>query len=147
MSATNITSFRTAAGDGYVDVDGLYIGGVLNTSTATELSQYSLNAQMVDAGTAQSIFVVAPHAGTISKIYAVNSVANATTKTVLTAKIATVAVTMPALEITVTQAAGVVSSSVPTAANAVTAGQAIELITDGGTDATMPLTWTVQITR
>lgn len=147
MSSTNITSFKTSAGDGYVDADGYYIGGVRVTSSAVQLSQYTLTAQMADAGTAQSIYVTAPHAGTIAKIYAVNSVANATTKTVLSAKIATVGVTMPALEITVTQAAGVVSSSVPTAANAVTAGQAIELITDGGTDASMPLTWSVLITR
>jgi len=117
------------------------------TATTAELNQYSVDVEMVDAGTAQSRWVVAPHAGNIVAAYVVNSVANATTKTVFTLKIATVLVTMPAWEVAITQAAGTVSSSVPTAANVVTAGQSIEVISDGGTDATMPVTVTLVISR
>jgi hypothetical protein len=117
------------------------------TVTTAEVNQYSVSIQMTDAGTAQSIWVVAPHAGSIVAAYVVNSVANATTKTVFTLEIATVLVTMPALEVAITQAAGTVSSAVPTAANVVTAGQAIEVISDGGTDATMPVTVTLVISR
>lgn len=145
MSAENPTSFSTAAGDGYVEVDGLILGG--SVVTAAELRQYAITTQMIDAGTAQSRWVVAPHAGTIVAMYAVNSVANATTKTVLTAEIGGTLVTAPAWEIAITQAVGVVSSTVPTAANVVTAGQAIEIISDGGTDATMPVSFTIVIAR
>jgi cytoskeletal protein CcmA (bactofilin family) len=117
------------------------------TSTTAELNEYFVQAKFTDAGTAGSIFVVAPHAGSIIGLYAVNDVNNATTKTVLTAEIAGVLVTAPAWEITITQAAGTVSSSVPTATNVVTAGQAIEIISDGGTDATMPASCTIVISR
>ena len=117
------------------------------TVTTAEVNQYSVSIQMTDAGTAQSIWVVAPHAGSIVAAYVVNSVANATTKTVFTLEIETVLVTMPALEVAITQAAGTVSSAVPTATNVVTAGQAIEVISDGGTDATMPVTVTLVISR
>ncbi len=145
MSSTNITSFTTAAADGYIAVDGISLGGSI--VTAAELAQHAVETTMVDAGTAQSRYVVSPHAGNIVAAYAVNSVANTTTKTVLTLKIATVLVTMPAWEIAATQAVGIVSSSVPTAANVVTAGQAIEIISDGGTDASMPVTITLVISR
>lgn len=117
------------------------------TSTATELNQYSINVDFADGNTAQSLWVVAPHAGSIVGLHAVNSVANTTTKTVLTAEIAGTLVTTPAWEIAITQAAGTVSSSVPTAANVVTAGQAVEIITDGGGTPVMPTSITVVISR
>lgn len=125
----------------------LYHSGVALTATGAELNQYSVNAYQADAGTAGSVYVVVPHAGTIAAIYATNYAANATTKTVLTAKIATVAVTMPAFEIAVTQAAGTASSTVPTAANTLTAGQVLELISDGGTSTVMPVMYTILVTR
>lgn len=144
----NGVDYRTSGGTkGVVRADNLQIGDVALGATITELNQYSINVDMADAGTAQSLWVVAPHAGSIVAMYAVNSVDNATTKTVLTAEIATVLVTAPAWEIAITQAAGTVSSSVPTAANTVTAGQAIEIISDGGTDATMPTSITIVISR
>lgn len=130
-----------------VACDILQIGSTAVTSTASELNEYSFTRYMADANTAGSVFVVAPHAGSIIKMYATNDIANTTVKTVLTAKIATVAVTMPAFEIAITQAAGVVSSSVPTATNVVTAGQAIELISDGGGTPVMPITYTIVISR
>lgn len=127
--------------------DGLQIDGTAISSTAAELNQYAITVDFADAGTAGSIFVVAPHAGSIVGLYAVNAAANATTKTVLTAEIAGVLVTTPAWEITITQAAGTASSSVPTATNVVTAGQVIEIISDGGTSTTMPTSVTIVISR
>lgn len=96
------------------------------------LGRQVINAYAADVGTAGSVFVEIPFAGTIVELSAVSYVANTTTKTVLTAKIATVAVTAPAWEIAATQAAGVASTVVPTAANVVTAGAVLEIATDGG---------------
>lgn len=145
MSAENPTSFATTAGDGYVEVDGLILSD--STVTAAELKQYAITVDFEDANTAGSRYVVAPHAGDIVALYAVNDVANTTVKTVLTAEIAGTLVTAPAWEIAITQAVGTVSSSVPTAANTVTAGQAIEIISDGGGTPTMPVSVTVVISR
>jgi hypothetical protein len=108
----------------------------------------TLNADMADSGTAGSSFVVCPFAGTLIGLAAVNHLANTTTKTVLTAKIAGSAVTIPAWEIAVTAAAGTPTAVVPTAANAVTAGQAIEFLSDGGSaTAAQKTTFTATVLR
>lgn len=140
------TSFRNSESNP-IEVDGLSVAGTQITATPAELNQYSVNVDFADANTAGSIFVVAPHAGSIVGLHAVNAIANTTVKTVLTAKIATVAVTAPAWEIAITQAAGVASSVVPTAANVVTAGQVIEVATDGGGTPVMPTSITIVISR
>lgn len=127
--------------------DGIQIDGTAITSTAAELNEYTINVDFADANAAGSIFVVAPHAGSIVGLHAVNAVTNSTAATVLTAEIAGVLVTAPAWTIAITQAAGTVSSSVPTAANVVTAGQAIEIITDGGGTPVMPTSITIVISR
>lgn len=107
--------------------------------------QYIVNTYAADVGTAGSTFVTCPFAGTIKSLQAVNHVANAGTKTVLTAKIATVPVTAPAWEIAVTAAAGTATIVVPTAANVVTAGQVLEIAYDGGSSAVEPTTFTIVI--
>lgn len=135
-------------GDGTVDLISPMVNGTALSATGAELNQYAVTKYMADAGTAGSCFVICPHAGDIVGLGVVNDVANATTKTVLTAKIATVAVTHPAWEIAVTAAAGVGSGLVvPTAARTVTAGQVLELISDGGSSSVMPVTFTVIISR
>ena len=131
-----------------IDTSGnLYQGGTLLTASAAELNAYAINVYMGDANTAGSVYVVAPHAGEIIGLYATNYVANTTTKTVLTAEIANVPVTSPAWEIAVTQAVGVASASVPTAANVVTAGQVIEIVSDGAGAPVMPMMVTILIKR
>ena len=127
--------------------DGISIGGVTVGATAAELNEYSLTVYLDDAGTAGSVFVVAPHAGNIVGLQAVSSVQNATTKTVLLAKIATVTVTSPAWEFSTTLAAGTASNVVPTALNAIGAGAVIEIATDGGSSASMPTMITIVISR
>lgn len=120
------------------------------TGSAYTILSYALTltADMVDSGTAGSSFVVCPYAGTLVGLAAVNHVANTTTKTVLTAKIAGSAVTIPAWEIAITAAAGTPTSVVPTAANAVTAGQVIEFISDGGSaTANQKTTFTATVLR
>ena len=139
------TSFSNAQGTGYVECDGLVLED--STLTTAELRAYTVNAYMADANTAGSVFVVAPDAGDIVGLYATNYVANTTVKTVLTAEIDGTLVTAPAWEIAITQAAGVASSSVPTAARTVTAGQVIEIVSDGGGTPTMPIMVTILIAR
>lgn len=130
-----------------LDITSPKIGGVAVTATATEINRYSLTAYMADAGTAGSVFVVIPHGGTIKGLSATNGVANATTETVLGAKIATVAVTHPAWKFAVNDAAGTNQSVVPSAANVIGDNAVLELTSDGGTDATMPVIFTVIVER
>lgn len=144
----------------FIDVAGLKLGGVSITSTAaelnaldgitssvTELNQYSVQTVFLDAGTAGSAFVVVPHAGTIKAVSVVNNAASTTTKTVFTAKIGGVSVTHPACEIALAAAAGTKTTVVPTANNVVTADSVIEVASDGGTDASMPVVVTLLIER
>ncbi len=131
-----------------IDTDGnLYQGGVKLNATGAEINEYTVPGYQADANTAGSIFVIAPHAGTIVKLAAVNNVANTTVKTTLLAKIGGVTVTAPAWEIAITQAAGVASSVVPTAANVVTAGQVIEIASDGAGSPVMPVSYALTISR
>ena len=81
-------------------------------------------------------------------IYSVINGAIITLPAAITTEIAGVAVTGGAIDIIVAgSAAGIVDSCTPTALNTVTAGQAIEIITDGGSTNTVIATFTVVITR
>ena len=103
---------------------------------------------MADISTASSVWVVAPHAGSIAAIYSVINGAIITVDAEITTELAGVAVTGGALTIAFTaSAAGIVDSCTPTALNTVTAGQAIEIITDGGSTNTVIATFTILITR
>ena len=127
----NTKVYHKQGGDVLVVASG---GTITEEPGGAILGRTILNTYLADAGTASSCYVICPFAGTIVQMQAVCRVANSTTKTVLTAKAGAggTAVTHPAWEIAVTQAAGVVSSTVPTAANVVTAGQVIEILSDGG---------------
>jgi hypothetical protein len=122
-------------------------GKITEEAGGAILGRESLSAYAADIGTAGSSFVVCPFAGTIVGLSAVNHVANAGTKTVLTAKLATVAVTAPAWEVGVTAAAGTATAVVPTAANTVAAGDVIEIAYDGGSSNVTPATFTVTVLR
>lgn len=120
---------------------------VTEDSGGKVLGRAALTTYMPDLGTAGSSFVVSPFDGTVVGLAVVNHAANAGTKSVITSKIAGGAITHPAFEVAQTATAGSVSSVTPTAANKVAAGQAIELITDGGSSAVTPATFTVTILR
>jgi len=124
------------------------IGGTITEELGGDiLSKVVLNTSSADIGTAGSTFIVSPFAGTIVNLSAVNTAANAGTKTVLLAKLAGTTVTAPAWEVGVTAAAGTATSVVPTAANTVTAGQVIELNFDGGSSSVTPAVFSVVIAR
>jgi len=92
-------------------------------------------AHMADSSTAGSAFTVSPIRGKVVKLGSVISGVVATADNVLTAKIATVAITHPTwTQAFTTSAAGDVSEVVPTAANFVNAGQNIEFISSGAGD-------------
>lgn len=97
----------------------------------TNLQKIGPNKVIVDlfipnVVTEKSYFVVAPCGGTITKISAVHDTAP-DADIVLTAKIATVAVTNGVVTIDNADAAGLVHTASPTAANAIAQGAAIEI--------------------
>lgn len=102
----------------------------------------------VNAGDpAASLFVAAPWACRIKRIYAANDVANTVTPTILTLEIGGTLVTMPALQWGATDAIGTVISSIPTANHTVAGGSTIELITNSGGSAVMPAHITLVLER
>lgn len=122
----------------YTDVKGLKIDGTEVVSTATELNQFVLHGEIVDISTAGSSWVVSPYAGTIEKIYTVIDGAITGADAAITFEIDGTAVTDAGITIANSgSGAGDVDSSTPSAKNSVDAGQAIEIITDGGSTNTV----------
>ena len=113
------------------DVKELAINGTTVAAGAAEMDQFMLTGTIADLSTGASSWVVSPVAATIEKIYLVAD--GATTGTAaITFEIGGVAVTGGAISVVASgSAAGIVDVSTPTAANTVTAGEGIEIITDG----------------
>jgi len=112
------------------------------------LNDYFLTAKVTDISTAGSTFVAVPDGGKIIKI--LTSIKNAitTADADITFEIGGTAVTGG--DITITQsgsAAGDVDSSEPTAANSVEEGDAIEIISDGGSSTACEMIVTFVIRR
>ena len=113
-----------------------------------DLNRYAITAYMDDISTSGQVYVVAPFAGEIREIWSTIDGAIGTANAVLTPKIGGTAVTGGV--ITVTQsgsAAGDVDVAYPTAARSVTAGQAIEIETNGASTNTVPVHFTIVIER
>jgi len=128
-------------------LDTMYISDGAASGT-WKFPTYILNAVIDDVSTAQSDWVVAPYAGTITKIYSVIDAAITVADATLSFEIGGTAVTNGGITITQAgSAAGDVDSSTPTANNTVTAGQAIELITDGASTTASKATITLVIQR
>jgi hypothetical protein len=107
--------------------------GTSVTATAVELNQYSLCLDIADGSAEATYFLVCPHAGDIAKIYTVIDDVVSTADITITAKIGATGVTNGVVTIaTASSAAGDVDVATPTAANTVTAGQAINLVVTGG---------------
>ena len=117
-------------------------------STAAELDSFLLTVDMTDISAATSVWVVSPYAATIEKIYSVINGAITLGDATITAEIGGTLVTGSSIIIAnVGSGAGIVDSSTPSAANTVTAGQAIEIITDGGSTDTCRATFTLVMQR
>lgn len=103
------------------------------TATSTELNEYTLALDIADGSAEAVYYVVCPHAGTINRIWSVIDGAVSTADITITAAIGATPVTNGVVTIaTASSAAGDIDSATPTAANTVTAGQAINLTVTGG---------------
>lgn len=93
-----------------------------------------ITADHDDLDTTSAHYIVSPVAGMITKIWSVLDGAIATADTVLTASIGGVNLTNGTITIAYSgSAAGDVDSCTPTANNAVSAGTAIKIVSDGAT--------------
>ena len=122
-------------------------GEVTEEGTGQIKAKVVLNVQSADIGTSGSVYIISPFAGKVVGLAAVNSVANAGTKTVLLGKLGGTNITAPAWEVAVTAAAGTATAVVPSAANTVAAGDVIEINFDGGSSNVTPACFSITIAR
>jgi hypothetical protein len=103
------------------------------TATGAELNDSFLHLDIADGSAEGVYYVVSPHAGDITKIYTVIDGAVSTADITITAKIGATGVTNGVVTIaTAASGAGDVDVATPTAANTVTAGEAINFTVTGG---------------
>lgn len=126
--------FVKSGGELDIEAGGaLKIGGSAVSADAAELDQYALCLDIADGSADAAYYVVAPHAGVIKKIWSVIDGAVGTADITITPAIDGAAVTDGVVTIATSgSAAGDIDSATPSAANAVTAGQAIRLTVAGG---------------
>ncbi len=114
-----------------VDDSTLALNGL--TASATELNQYVVGIDIADLSAEAVYYVVCPHAGDIVKMWSVIDGAVSTADVTITAAIGATPVTNGVITIaTAASGAGDVDSATPSAANTVTAGQAVNLTVTGG---------------
>ncbi len=130
-----------------IDDSTLAVNGL--TADATELNQYALTLDIADGSAEAAYYLVCPHAGDIAKIYTVIDGAVSTADITVTAAIAGVDVTNGVVTIaTSASGAGDVDVATPTAANTVTAGQAVRFtVAGGGSGGSPKVHLTMLITR
>lgn len=103
------------------------------TATAAELNDYAVTLDIADGSADAVYYVIAPHAGTISQIKTVIDAVVSTADITITPAIGVTAVTDGVITIaTAASAAGDIDTATPSAANVVTAGQAINFTVAGG---------------
>lgn len=111
----------------------LMIDGTEVSASATEINTYVVSLDIADGSAEGVYYVVCPHAGTISKIWTVIDGAVSTADITVTAAIGATGVTNGVVTIaTAASGAGDIDSATPTAANTVTAGQAVNFTVTGG---------------
>lgn len=124
---------------GGVTVDETTLAMTGLTASAAELNQYSLTLDIADGSADAVYYLVCPHAGDIAKIYTVIDAVVSTADITVTASIGGVDVTGGVVTIaTSASAAGDLDVATPSAANTVTAGQAVKLTVAGGGSAGAP---------
>lgn len=110
------------------------------TASTAELNEYSLSLDIADLSAEAVYYLVCPHAGDITKIYTAIDSAVLTANATITPAIGVTAVTNGVVTITQAgSAAGDVDVASPSAANTVTAGQAVNFtVTGAGAAGTGP---------
>lgn len=97
----------------------------------------TLTTRFDDISNPSSAFTVSPVAGKISQVYIILNNAITVANSIVTGKISGVAITGLSITCAFTgSTAGSVFSGTPSGANTVTAGQVIEIVTDGGSTTT-----------
>lgn len=141
-------------------VDKLYAANGAGSGTWRKLTSASIDTTSVfnhnkrvltftieSLNPAASYYIPMPYTGTISNIYSVIDAAITGANDIITFEIANVAVTGGTITITQAgSAAGDVDSCTPSAANAVTAGTALEVVNDGGASNAIRCVLTIEIT-
>ena len=143
-------SFDVESG-GEIDIESggsLKLAGTAVSASAAELNETFLTTRIPDISSASSVWVVAPHAGTIVKIYSVIDGAISAADAVLDPQLGGTSITGGGITIAnASSAAGDVDSSTPTALNVVAAGDAIEIATDGGSTGAVAAEITIVLSR
>jgi hypothetical protein len=104
-----------------------------SVATAAELNTYFVSLDIADGSAEAVYYVICPYAGTISAINTVTDGAVSTADITITPAIGATGVTGGVVTIaTAASAAGDLDSSAPSAANVVTAGQAVNFTVTGG---------------
>lgn len=154
-------TYRKQGGDEFVVASGgtltvesggtisLASGAAVTDPSGGSLLQEVLTLRIPDGSAEATYWLVSPHAGTISKIWTVIDGAVSTADITITPKLGSTGVTNGVVTIaTAASAAGDIDSATPTAANTVTAGQAINfVVTGGGSGGAPAITMSVVITR
>lgn len=111
----------------------VYVANGSGSGAWTSLNKYyALTVELDTVSAASTAYVVAPFAGTITKIYSVIHGAIATANATLTCDIDSVAITGGSITITQSgSSAGDMDVATPTDNNTVTAGSVISVETDG----------------
>ena len=128
----------------------LFIGGedVPAGVDGNGLAEVVLNVRITDISTASSVWVVSPYAGTVVGIQTVIDGAIITVDAVLDPQIGGTSITGGGITIAFSgSAAGIVDTATPSALNTVTANQAIEIATDGGSTNTVSANVSIVIRR
>lgn len=103
------------------------------TASTAELNESVLTLDIADGSAEGVYYLVSPHAGTISKIWTVIDGAVSSADITITPAIGVTGVTSGVVTIaTAASAAGDIDSSTPSAANILTAGQAVNFTVTGG---------------
>lgn len=118
----------------------------IDASSVKQVNKKEFTYTIDTINTSASYYLVIPYAGVISKAWSVIDGAITGSDTTLTLEIANVAVTNGVITITQSgSAAGDVDSCTPTAANTLTAGQALEIVCNGGASNDIRCTLTIEI--
>lgn len=130
--SNNVSNYFQSPGSGADNK--LVLGGSIETSGGTNLKDVTVQTEIADISTTSSTgYVVAPFAGTITKIYTVIDGAITGGDAAITTKIGSISITDGGITIAnAGSAAGDVDSATPTAANTVAVGDALVAVSDGG---------------
>ena len=117
----------------------------LDTSSVLNANKSLLSILFIDIGTAGSQYLVIPKNATLTKIWVTPQVATATSNTVLTIR-NDAGTSMGTITVTTGAAAGSIFSLTPASNNTFTAGQKLQIETDGGTSSTSNASFTLELT-